>query len=160
MNGLVLQRELRAQGRSLPTIIITGHGDVPMATRAMKDGALDFIEKPFHHERLLERVHEALSLDRRALAQRLQCAAVLDRWRTLTPRERQVMDLVVASRSNRDMAGELGLHVKTIESHRKHMMSKMRARGAPDLVRMMMMLAEGAGHDGATKRRSDEGAAS
>jgi FixJ family two-component response regulator len=136
MGGLVLQRELAAQGHTLPIIVITGHGDVAMATRAMRDGAVDFIEKPFRDDDLLERVHEALQLDRDRMAHRLAQVGIRQRLQGLTVRERQVLDLVVAGGSNRDIAAALGLGVKTIETHRAKLMKKMGASGLADLVRM------------------------
>ncbi len=139
LSGLQLQELLAARGATLPVIFLTGHGDVPMAVRAMKQGALDFLEKPFSDETLLERVHDALAIDadrRREEADREQIAR---RVATLTHREQQVLDAVVSGRVNKQIAAELGISVKTVEIHRGHVMLKMRASSVAELTALYMV---------------------
>lgn len=140
MSGLELLEHLRARGVDLPVIMITGHGDVPAAVQAMKAGAMEFIEKPFDEKYLLGQVSEALRADddqRRAAADRL---ALQRRYALLSPRERQVMELVAAGWLNKQIATELGLSHKTVEVHRAHVMEKMQARSLAALVRMAVAL--------------------
>lgn len=143
MSGLELQSELEARAISLPVIFITGHGDVPMALRAVKAGALDFLEKPFSHQELLDRIREALRADaenRRERAARERLAA---RWDRLTDREQEVADLLVTGDSNRAIAERLGISVRTVEVHRAHVMEKMRAASLANLVQMVLRLQGG-----------------
>jgi FixJ family two-component response regulator len=138
MSGLELQDTLRARGMTVPVIILTGHGDVPMAVRTLQAGAVDFVEKPFREQVLLERVQQALQQDvarRRAEAQHADARA---RLRLLTPRERQVLDLVVAGRHNKGIAAELGVSMKTVEFHRSKIMDKLQADSVAALVRLVM----------------------
>lgn len=138
MSGLDLLDEMRARDLLFPVIMITGHADVPMTVRAFKSGAVDFIEKPFNDQNLIDRVQSAIEQDsmrRTALAQR---ATVRDRLKTLTAREAQVMDLVVSGRANKEAAAELSLSEKTIEVHRSRVMRKMQASNAADLIRMVL----------------------
>ena len=136
-SGLDLQKQLAAQGVSLPVIIITGHGDVPIAVRAMRTGALDFIEKPFDDQVLLHRVRQAIDLDLRNRRERSERAGILLRLALLTPREREVLDRVVHGRANKQIAGDLGISTKTVEAHRAHMMEKMRAESLAGLVQLV-----------------------
>ena len=138
MSGLDLQERLLPEGIHLPVIIITGHGDVPMAVRALKSGALDFIEKPFNDQLLLDTVKRALELDAREREGRGQKAALEERLSKLTPREREVLEMVVAGRSNKQMAADLGVSQKTIEAHRAKVMEKSGARSLSDLMRMIL----------------------
>ncbi len=143
ISGLELQERLARDGVALPAIVMTGHGDVPMAVRAMKAGAFDFIEKPFNDQLLLDRVAEAIAHGRRsqdALAERKQALA---RYEELTPREREVMTRIVAGRLNKLIADDLGLSVRTVEIHRAHIMEKMQARSLSSLVRMAMLIENG-----------------
>jgi FixJ family two-component response regulator len=136
MSGLDLQERLEAQRIHLPIIFITGHGDVQMAMRAVKAGAFDFIEKPFNDQDLLERIHKAITFDavqRSHDMHRTQLRALFAR---LTPREREVLDLVVEGKSNKAIANSFALSAKTIEVHRANMMEKMQARSVADLVKM------------------------
>lgn len=136
MSGLELQQHFLENQINIPIIIITGHGDVPMAVRAMKSGAVDFIEKPFNDELLLESIHNALNLDverRTAQAGRAEIAA---RLAQLTPREHEVMEMVTDGKSNKDIAQTLGVSAKTVEAHRARVMEKMDARSLADLVKM------------------------
>jgi FixJ family two-component response regulator len=139
MSGLDLQNELAARKANIPILIITGHAEVPVAVRAMKAGALDFIEKPFSDQLLLDRIRRAIEKDaefRRVNSQRAEVAA---RLAGLTPREREVMDLVIAGKANKVIASELGLSPKTVEVHRAHVMKKMRVDSLADLVRVGML---------------------
>ena len=142
MSGLELQQQLNQSGCMLPVIFITGHGDVPMAVQAMKAGAFEFIQKPFREQDLLDKVNHALRHDaenRQGLARR---AEVVKRLETLTPRERQVMDLVVEGGANKVIAIDLGLSERTVEIHRAKVMEKMGARSVAHLVKLHMMIAE------------------
>lgn len=136
MSGLELQEALAARGSTLPVIIITGHGDVAMAVRAMKAGAADFIEKPFNEQLLLDAVHRALASRRPSAAQGPGRAELEARVATLTPREREVMLLVAEGRANKVVATRLGLSTRTVEVHRAKVMEKMQARSLAELVRM------------------------
>lgn len=136
MDGLELQRELNNRGAKLAVIIITGHGDVPLAVRAMKAGALDFIEKPFDDEVLLASVRRALTFGERTRGDTALANAAKERIAALTPRERQVLELLVAGKQNKVIAHELEISPRTIEIHRAHLMDKMQARSLSELVRL------------------------
>ncbi|MFG0294154.1 MAG: response regulator transcription factor [Phycisphaerales bacterium JB050] len=138
MSGLDLQRELRERRVWLPVIVVSGHADVSMAVRAMKGGAYDFIEKPFNDHELLEKVQKALEFGEQVRQTEQRRQLIDDRIATLTPRERQVMEMVVNGMANKQVAAELGLSEKTIEVHRKHVMDKMQAGNVADLIRMAM----------------------
>jgi two-component system response regulator FixJ len=138
MDGLALQEELVRRRVGLPVIIVTGHGDVPLAVRAMKAGAIDFIEKPFDDELLLQSIKRALeqrkaSSDQNALAQ-----IAIDRIGLLTERERQVLERLVAGQANKVIAYELDISPRTVEIHRAHVMEKMQARSLSDVVRLAL----------------------
>ncbi|MES1150309.1 MAG: response regulator FixJ [Dongia sp.] len=135
MDGMTLQEELIKRGSTLPVIVITGHADVPLAVRAMKAGALDFIEKPFDDVALISSVKRALA---RAVSTREQASAAQKAGAliaTLSVRERQVLELLVAGRSNKVIAYELEISPRTVEIHRAHVMEKMEAKSLSDLVR-------------------------
>jgi FixJ family two-component response regulator len=136
MSGLDLQSELARRGIGLPTIVVTGHAEVPMAVRAVKAGAIDFIEKPFSDQLLLDRVRQGIEMDRHERDGRARRAEVLRRMSLLTQREREVLDLVVAGRANKEIAAELHLSPKTVEVHRAHVMEKMQASSVAELVRL------------------------
>lgn len=136
MSGLELQAELNHRGISIPTIFMTGHGDVPMAVKAMQDGALDFIQKPFRDEDLLKRIRDALDLDFQQLTQRRAALETRRRLDTLTPRETEVMRKVVDGCANKVIALDLGVSQRTVELHRARVMHKMGVRSLADLVRM------------------------
>jgi FixJ family two-component response regulator len=138
MSGLELQQELNARGAILPVIFITGHGDVPMAVEAMQHGAFDFVPKPFRDQELLDRVHRALAKDRETRAQLGQTDSIRRRFASLTPREQEVLELLVRGSSNKVMAADLGLSQRTVEIHRAHVMDKMEARSVAQLVRMVL----------------------
>jgi len=136
LGGLELQDALLERGNEIPIVFITGHGDVPMAVDAMQKGAVDFIQKPFRDQELLDRIHLALRTDeeRRAEAHRIdEVQSLIDR---LTQREHEVFDLVVTGKPNKVIAYELGVSQRTVEIHRARVMEKMRARSLADLVRM------------------------
>ncbi len=137
ISGLDLQESLAKRGIGLPVIVITGHGDVPMAIRAMKAGAMDFIEKPFGSRALLQRVREALARDARARQQRAQSDAIVARMSQLSPREQEVLDYVVGGQYNKVIATRLGISISTVEAHRKKIMEKLEAESLSDLVRMV-----------------------
>ncbi|OGI51054.1 MAG: DNA-binding response regulator [Candidatus Muproteobacteria bacterium RIFCSPHIGHO2_02_FULL_65_16] len=138
MSGLELQELLAARKITLPVIIITGHGHVAMAVRAMKVGAADFIEKPFDNEALLECIRKTLA--RAADARRLQAhgAEAAARLARLTPREREVLELLVAGKSNKAIASDLGISARTVEVHRAKIMEKLDARSLSDVVRISL----------------------
>lgn len=140
LSGLDLQRELTKTGNHLPIIFMTGHGDIPMSVRAMKAGAVEFLPKPFLDEDLLEALRQALERDRAAREQHARCAAIRQRYESLTAREREVMALVVTGLLNKQIAGELGTVEKTIKFHRAHIMQKMGAESVATLVRMAEQL--------------------
>ncbi len=140
MSGLELQESLNRQGITLPVVVISGHGDVPIAVRAMKAGAVDFIEKPFSDQLLLERIREAIERDRDARTSEQDVAELERRWQGLSTREQQVMAMVVDGRLNKQIAEALALSPKTIEVHRAHVMKKMQARSLAELVRMAVAL--------------------
>lgn len=138
MSGLELQEELGSRGSNLPVIFITAHGDVPTAVDAVKGGAIDFIQKPFRDQDLIEKIELALEQNERALEETAERGDVQARVASLTSRERQVMDIVVDGRTNKAMATELGLSERTVEIHRARVMSKMGADSLPDLVKMAL----------------------
>ncbi len=138
MSGLDLQERLAVQRIDVPIIFITGHGDVKMAVRAVKSGAFDFIEKPFNDQDLLDRIQKAIIFDAEQRGKSFLRAQLLALFANLTPREREVLDLVVEGMSNKAIARLLGLSAKTVEVHRAKMMEKMLARSVADLVKMAM----------------------
>ena len=142
MSGLDLQAELARRGVELPTIVITGHAEVSMAVRAVKAGALDFIEKPFSDQLLLDRVRQALEIDLEVREVRRRREDALRRLATLTAREREVLNLVVAGKANKEIASELGVSPKTVEVHRAHVMSKMCVDSLAELIRITLLAGE------------------
>lgn len=140
LGGLELQERLLERNGRLPIIFVTGHADVPMAVEAMQKGAFDFIQKPFRDQELLERVSAALDRDRHMRDDSDRRADVAERHSQLTPREREVMQLVVTGRANKVIAFELGMSQRTVEIHRARVMEKMSAQSLADLVRMSLVL--------------------
>ena len=134
ISGLELQEILQSRNILIPTIIITGYGEVTDAVQAMKKGAIDFIEKPFNGQYLLDQVHKAIAEDAQIRKKQAQQQVVSASLALLTPREREVMDLVIAGKANKVIARELGLSMKTVEFHRAHMMKKMKVDSVAELV--------------------------
>ena len=143
MSGLELQGELNARGAMLPIIFITGHGDVPMAVEAMQRGAMDFLQKPFRDQDLLDRITEALAKDRAGRELLGNRERIRARVAGLTPREREVMALVTQGKANKVIAADLDLSQRTVEIHRAHVMEKMGANSLAHLVRMAIEVDEG-----------------
>lgn len=135
-SGMELLDTLKHRGVQLPIIMISGHGDVPMAVQALKRGAMDFLEKPFRDQELLEQIAKAIEVDQARRSKAESIAGIRSRLEKLTPREREVMELVVAGYANKQVAAKLGLSEKTIEVHRSRVMGKMRAKTLPCLVKM------------------------
>ncbi|MCK5336327.1 MAG: response regulator transcription factor [Gammaproteobacteria bacterium] len=138
ISGLDLQQRLKKMGSGVPVIIVTGHADVPMAIQAMKAGAFDFIEKPYSDQLLLERIQCAIEQDDCFKKQQVINNEINQRIDSLTPREREVMGLVVSGHSNKSIAKELGVSIKTVEVHRGNLMTKMQAKSLSELVRLVM----------------------
>jgi FixJ family two-component response regulator len=136
LSGLDLQGALTQTERIVPIVFITGHGNVPMSVQAMKSGAVDFLQKPFEEDQLLAAIERALARCRAARAERTDRMVVQRRFDTLTPRERQVLGLVVVGRLNKQIAADLGAAEKTIKIHRGRVMRKMEANSVAELVRM------------------------
>lgn len=142
LSGLELQQELLERHADVPIIFITGHGDVPMAVNAMKSGALDFIQKPFRDQDLLDRIHQALQQAKAARSAKLETTTIQERFSALTPREREVMDKVVHGCANKVIAMDLGVSQRTVELHRARVMQKMGVRSLAELVRLAQKLRE------------------
>jgi two-component system response regulator FixJ len=140
MSGLELQQQLNLRGAVIPVIFMTGHGDIPMAVEAMQHGAFDFLQKPFRDQDLLDRIQRAIARDaelRQSLGEHARIKAHLE---TLTPREREVLDLMTQGKQNKSIAQDLGVSPRTIEIHRARVMEKMNAQSVAELVRMMLDL--------------------
>ena len=142
MNGLELYEKLTALNYCLPVVFVTGHGDVPMAVTAIKKGAVDFIEKPFNDQELVDIIQRCLALDTLCRNRAHKSAVITTNMAQLTPREREVMDLVVAGRHNKIIADNLGISIKTVEAHRAKVMEKMGAKSVADLVQMALFNAQ------------------
>ncbi len=140
MTGIELQRELTRRGNPLPVIVITGHGDVPMAVDALKAGAMDFIEKPLNDEALVRSIRAALERDQRSRAEGQELAKLAERLARLTGREREVMMLIVDGLANNAVAEKLGISARTVEHYRANIMQKMEASSFAELVRMAISL--------------------
>ena len=143
MSGLEMQHELNVRGAMIPVIFITGHGDIPMAVEAMQHGAFDFLQKPFRDSDLLDRVSRALARDAESRARIRHTDRIRERLASLSPREREVLDLVTRGKANKMVAGDLGVSQRTVEIHRAHVMQKMEAGSLAELVRMMMTVGAG-----------------
>jgi FixJ family two-component response regulator len=140
MSGLELQEQLNRLGAVIPVIFITGHGDVPMAVEAMQAGAFDFLPKPFRDQDLIDRIQRALEKDRANRTVLEERAMIRQRLESLTPREREVLDMVASGKANKVMASDLGVSQRTVEIHRARVMEKMGASSLAQLVRMIMDL--------------------
>lgn len=144
MSGLELMKRLHSTGMRTPIIFLSAHGDVPMAVQALKDGAFDFLEKPYNKQRLLDCVQGALEHDAMNRLHREVDDNLLERLKNLTPREHEIINLVVAGKSNKEVGKLLGISHKTVEAHRGRLMAKMEVSNLVDLVRIMT--AHYAGH--------------
>ncbi|MGA1677125.1 MAG: response regulator transcription factor [Pseudomonadales bacterium] len=140
MSGLELQSHLHAMNAPIPIVFITGHGDIPMAVEAMKRGAVDFIRKPFRDQELLDRIQDALQLDRGQRGEWQNLERIRNHVASLTPREHEVFERVASGQANKVVAIELGISERTVEIHRSQVMQKTRARTLADLVRMKLTL--------------------
>lgn len=138
MSGLDLQERLLELGSKLPIIFVTAHGDVPMAVNAVKAGAVDFIQKPFRDQELLDKIQEALELDERNRTEDEELGEIEIRIRSLTQRETEVMDFVVEGKPNKNIAREMGISQRTVEIHRARVMEKMKVRSVSKLVQLVM----------------------
>ena len=136
LNGLELQKRVAVERIDMPIIFITGYGDVPKTVQAMKGGAVEFLTKPFNDEVLLNAIRKALERSRLALAHESEMQELRDRYTSLSPREKQVMALVVSGLLNKQVGGELGISEITVKAHRGQVMQKMQANSLADLVRM------------------------
>ena len=139
-SGLEFQRTLAKSGILLPVIFISGHGDITMSVQAIKAGAIDFLTKPIHEQKLLDAIQAGIERDRARRAEQKDVAQIQERYASLTPREREVLTFVVAGRPNKQIAGELKLSEMTVKIHRSQMMRKMKAKSLVELVRMADML--------------------
>jgi two-component system, LuxR family, response regulator FixJ len=146
MSGLELQQQLNVRGAVIPVIFITGHGDVPMAVEAMQQGAFDFLQKPFRDQDLIDRIQRALERDGQSRAVLAQHARIRERLESLTPREREVLTLMVRGKPNKVMAAELGVSQRTVEIHRARVMEKSGAGSLAQLVRMVLDAESASGH--------------
>jgi two-component system response regulator FixJ len=142
MSGLELQEQLNQQGAIIPVIFITGHGDVSMAVEAMQAGAFDFLQKPFRDQDLIDRIQRALEKDRSNRTVLAGHDLLRQRLESLTPREREVLEMVTSGKPNKIMAADMGVSQRTVEIHRARVMEKMGAASVAHLVRMVMDLAE------------------
>jgi two-component system response regulator FixJ len=138
MSGMELQQELNLRGAIVPVIFITGHGDIPMAVEAMQHGAFDFLQKPFRDQDLIDRVQRAMARDRENRSALQEHGRIQARLESLTPREREVLNLMTQGKQNKVMASDLGLSQRTVEIHRAHVMEKMGANSVAQLVRMVL----------------------
>ena len=140
MSGLELQQQLNLRGAVIPVIFMTGHGDIPMAVEAMQHGAFDFLQKPFRDQDLLDRIQRAIVKDAELRQSLGEHARIKTHLESLTPREREVLDLMTQGKQNKSIAQDLGVSPRTVEIHRARVMEKMNAQSVAELVRMMLDL--------------------
>lgn len=138
MSGLELQQQLNLRGETIPVVFITGHGDIPMAVEAIQHGAFDFLPKPFRDQDLIERIQKALAKDAKTRSALKEHARIRERLKSLTPREHEVMQLMIQGKPNKIMAADLGVSQRTVEIHRARVMEKSGAGSLAQLVRMVM----------------------
>ncbi|TVP59614.1 MAG: DNA-binding response regulator [Halomonadaceae bacterium] len=138
MDGMALQKALKARNSLLPIIFVTGHGDVPLAVEAMRHGAVDFIQKPYREDALLDKIHQALAIDAEQREALEQHQGIRERLTTLTPREKEIMRRMIAGQANKVIAIELEISQRTVEIHRSRVMHKMGTHSLAHLVRMVM----------------------
>lgn len=143
MNGLELQQILKTRNSTIPIIILTGHGDVPMAVRAMAEGAFDFVQKPFNGPQLLDRVNSANILSKKLVKEKIILSELEMRNQLLTPRERQAMDMIASGKANKVIAVEMGIGQRTVEVHRHRVMEKMQAHSVAELMHFYLRLKKG-----------------
>lgn len=148
LNGLDLQKRIGVERRDMPIIFITGYGDVPKTVQAMKAGAVEFLTKPFNDEVLLSAIQQALERSRLAIAEEAETQELKNRYASLTPREREVMSLVVSGLLNKQVGGELGISEITVKAHRGQVMQKMKANSVAELVKMAGRLHDSTGRTG------------
>lgn len=140
MSGMALLESLRRDGASIPTVVITGHGDIPMAVKAMKLGAVDFLTKPYNHQQLVDLVQRALRRDSGHGDEEVDPSDAAARWNSLTAREQEIFNRIVSGDANKAIAYDLAISVRTVESHRSRIMQKMGARTLVDLVLLSVAL--------------------
>ncbi len=143
INGMELQRKLNTQHSTLPIIFVTGHGDVPMAVEAMQQGAVDFIQKPYREQELLDKIQQAMEMDAEHRQQLQEQHKIQERIDALTPREAEVMELMVEGKANKAIAFDLDISQRTVEIHRARVMDKMDAKSLAQLVRKVMAVRSG-----------------
>lgn len=140
MSGMELQKELVSRGSELPIIFVTGHGDVPLAVEAMQLGAVDFVQKPYRDQELLEKIRKAMELDAQRQELRVEKQEIQRRMDTLTPREREIMEMMIDGNANKVIAIDLNISQRTVEIHRSRVMQKMGTHSLAQLVRMVMLV--------------------
>lgn len=140
LSGLDLHRALKAQGKAMPVILITGHGDIAMAVTAMKEGAFDFVEKPYDAERLIANIERALAAGQELRSKEIRRQELMERLAELSPRQREVMQLVAEGLSNKEIALRLGISPRTVENYRAWVMERMGAANLADLVRKVLII--------------------
>ena len=138
MSGLELQKKLNEMGNSPPIIIISGHGDIPMAVKAVQAGAINFVEKPFKDQDILDSVHRAFKVDSLRRGKNMMLESINEKIASLTAREKEVMYAIAAGKRNKMIAADLNISLSTVEAHRAHVMSKMEATSLSDLMRMVI----------------------
>ncbi len=143
MSGLQLAREAQVRRQAWPIIFVTGHGDVPMAVEAMREGAFDFLQKPFREETLIQRVQRAIEQDHNDQVAASEREEIEERVKDLTPREREILQRIVDGESNKVIAIELGISARTVELHRANVMDKMQARSLAHLLRQVLTVSTG-----------------
>lgn len=144
MSGMDLQKELVSRGSELPIIFVTGHGDVPLAVEAMQLGAVDFVQKPYRDQELLDKIRKAMELDSQRQEIRLEKQEIQRRIDSLTPREREIMEMMIDGNANKVIAIDLNISQRTVEIHRSRVMQKMGTHSLAQLVRMVMLVRDSA----------------